>query len=515
MQDHRTAASGTLKPSREGILFVSGFATSLRVDRGHVAIRTGAGRHIAEGRFARVSRPRLRRLVIFGKGGFATFEALAWLHAVGCTFVHLSRDGSVIASSGEIAGGQPALRRAQARALRTDVGLELTRLVLRRKLDGQRENVERWFDDSAAAATRVIAEARARLETCETTREAMTWEARAASAYWSCWSDKPIRFARCDTSKIPEHWSVVGDRHSMLTTSPRLATSAAQAIVNYLGGLSEWACVIALRSAGLDPDIGWLHTDAAYRASAALDLQEVLRPQADAFALDLFRSRTFSRKEFIEIPTGQVRLHPTLAKLLAEAALPTFERVAHSAAQDVAQVLAGSVPGRVRVRTRQGPKNAGSVVQRTPRASRARRLESPCRMCGVMLEDSERAICDECLPTYAAERTEKLATAGKEVLARMRASTDDPARSPAAVAKRSATIAQREAERRSWDRQHGSVVDAARYERDVLPIIVSLTTAELARRTGLTKSFCNRVRAGERRLHARHWASVVGASPRQ
>jgi hypothetical protein len=88
-----------LSVSPGGILFVSGFATSLRVERGALVVRTGSGRSVREGVFARVQRPRLRRLLVFGRGGFTTWHALEWLNAIGCTFVQMSMDGTVIVSS--------------------------------------------------------------------------------------------------------------------------------------------------------------------------------------------------------------------------------------------------------------------------------------------------------------------------------------------------------------------------------------------------------------------------------
>src|SRR5262245_533420 len=75
MQDQPTAP---LTPTRDGVLFLSGYATSLRVERRHLVVRTGAGRHIREGRFSKVTRPRLRRVVVHGIGGGAiTWQALA------------------------------------------------------------------------------------------------------------------------------------------------------------------------------------------------------------------------------------------------------------------------------------------------------------------------------------------------------------------------------------------------------------------------------------------------------
>src|SRR5688500_8892093 len=111
--------------SDTGILFVTGYATSLRVERGHLSGRRGRGRSIREDRSARVSRPRIRRVMTYGKAGYTTWSALEWIEGIGASFAFISRDGRVIASSGEEGPNQPSLRRAQAAAEGSDAGLRI------------------------------------------------------------------------------------------------------------------------------------------------------------------------------------------------------------------------------------------------------------------------------------------------------------------------------------------------------------------------------------------------------
>ncbi len=505
------AQGNELHPSRDGVLFVSGYATSLRVERGHLLVRSGGGRAIRQARFSRVSRPRLRRLVVYGKGGSVTFEALAWLHAIGCAFVHLSRDGAVIVSSGDAQGGQSVLRRAQALAMGSDVGLELIKLVLTDKLEGQLRVIGEVSGNDAASA--VISAARGRLDEVGTWEQAMATEAQAAIAYWSAWESEPLRFARSDLGKVPDHWRTVGTRRSALTvTSPRLATTPAQAATNYVYGLAEFACAIALRAAGLDPGLGWLHRDAPYRASAALDVLEAIRPVADAFVLDLIRSRTFSRREFGELPSGQVRLSSSLAKQIAHAALPMLESSVQPIVNDVVTILGATTRSPVRARGRKVPVKLAAVQARPLARTRKTRtpITSACRLCGLILDDPERSICDDCLPEYDRERTAKLSAAGKATLSRMRAAgADDPARSAKAVAKRAESSRKSVLAIRAWEREHGRGFDHDDYEQRVLPAIRALTVPELIAVTRLSQSYCWRVRKGTKNLHAMHWEAVV------
>ena len=66
-------------------------------------------------------------------------------------------------------------------------------------------------------------------------------------------------------------------------------------------------CASALLSVGLDPYVGFLHTDRPGRKSLALDLMEELRaPLADRFVLTLINNRLFTGKDFKKEENGAV-----------------------------------------------------------------------------------------------------------------------------------------------------------------------------------------------------------------
>ncbi len=75
------------------------------------------------------------------------------------------------------------------------------------------------------------------------------------------------------------------------------------AVLSFAYTLLSSDCAAALESIGLDPCVGFLHTDRPGRSSLALDLMEELRgPAADRFALTLINNRVirdchFDRKE--------------------------------------------------------------------------------------------------------------------------------------------------------------------------------------------------------------------------
>jgi hypothetical protein len=382
--------------------------------------------------------------------------------------------------------------------------IDVARYLLGLKLRGQASVLADFILD-ARNELGVVQRAIERTEAATELKEILAAEARAATAYWRAWENVPVSFSRADHQSLPEHWMTVGERHSPLSSGPRVAASPAQAVLNYLYALAEFECRVALLAVGLDPGMGWFHRDSPYRDSAALDLIEAVRPDVDRILADLVRTRTFSKREFREVPSGQVRVASSLAQRLAISALPNLGRATAAPAEGVARIVASGTRGVVvRTRLTQADRKRGRAPARS---SAPRRPPSACRECGLILEDRERVICEECLPSYERERTQTLSTAGSAALGAMRASLDDPARAPDAVTRQRAKATLESLAGRDWERQHGRG-DVETYEREIVPKLMVLTVPQLVRLTGLSQFHCWKVRKGERRLHARHWDAV-------
>jgi len=325
-----------------------------------------------------------------------------------------------------------------------------------------------------------------------------------------------VSLSRADEGQVAEHWRAFGERQSPLATSPRKAVTPAGAMLNYLYALVEFECRLALLAVGLDPGLGWAHRDAPYRDSAALGVLEALRPEVEAHLLQLLQSRTFPRREFAELPSGQVRLMPDLARTLASS-LPIWEGAAATQAAWVARVLALSTGVGIRVssavtRGARG-KGHGTMGRGSRKGSGRPRFPSSCRECGVALSSIDRQYCDECLPRFKDERTGRLVAAAREVLAEMRASSDDPARSPEAVAKRVATNAERRESALAWEGQNPGPHDPELFRREIAPSLQNLTLPQMMRATGLSSAYCWRIRRGDRVPHPMYWSALRSVDP--
>lgn len=194
---------------RRGVITLFGYGIKVFVDRGHLILQDGIGAVRHEARLPRVGHG-LKRLVVIGSDGIVSLAALRWLADQDASFVMLDRDGSVLVTTGPVHPSDARLRRAQALAFQSDVGLRIVRELIGQKLAGQERLAHDGLHDSTAA--QVIAEARAGLTTAHTIPAIRQLESQAAYAYWSAWRSVPVMFPKKDVDRVPDRWRTFGTR---------------------------------------------------------------------------------------------------------------------------------------------------------------------------------------------------------------------------------------------------------------------------------------------------------------
>ncbi len=100
--------------------------------------------------------------------------------------------------------------------------------------------------------------------------------------------------------------------------------------------------VLALYGAGLDPFIGFYHGLDFGRESLACDVMEALRPQADRFALMLFREGTLASGDFTNTESGCLLGKAGRSRYYAayETRAEYFRRELEQAVRDIARAVA-------------------------------------------------------------------------------------------------------------------------------------------------------------------------------
>lgn len=89
----------------------------------------------------------------------------------------------------------------------------------------------------------------------------------------------------------------------------RPATDPVNALMSFIYSLITSECSSALQSIGLDPQVGFLHTDRPGRLSLALDMLEEFRAAiADRLVLTLINRKQISLSDFVTEASGAIRL---------------------------------------------------------------------------------------------------------------------------------------------------------------------------------------------------------------
>ena len=104
------------------------------------------------------------------------------------------------------------------------------------------------------------------------------------------------------------------------------------AILNYAYGVLEGEVRIAIAAAGLDPTLGVFHASHPGRHALVYDLMEPLRPIVDRAVVGFLMKETLHPADFQLQGDGSCRLHPELARRVAQLVHVDAERVVTTSA---------------------------------------------------------------------------------------------------------------------------------------------------------------------------------------
>ena len=206
-------------------------------------------------------------------------------------------------------GSTAAIRRAQLEYSESEKGLEIVKNWTVTKLQNQeeflkellrrREGQESYFESAIEKLKKNQEKVNSVSGNIDEIRGTiMGYEGSAAAAYWKVLGQLP-----------PEQF-----RFSNRTQHPAL--DPVNAMINYSYGVLyskvERACIIA----GLDPYIGFLHTDNYNKKSLVFDMIEVFRIYADRVVLKLFTGRQCKKDMFRKESSGSIILEKPAKELL-------------------------------------------------------------------------------------------------------------------------------------------------------------------------------------------------------
>jgi CRISPR-associated protein Cas1 len=465
---------------RNGVVTLFGYGINVHVDRGQLTIRDGIGTEQRFARFPRVAHG-VKRLIVIGSDGLVSLAALRWLADQGAAFVLLDRLGEVLATTGPVHPSDARLRRAQSLAEGSGAAMRIAVELIRQKLLAQERLVREQFKNTASAE--VISVQRRALAKAKSKEEIRRYEAYAALAYWRAWHELPIQFPQSDLQRVPQHWQTFGSRVSPLTKSPRLAVNPPNAILNYVYAILESEARLAISELGLDPGIGFLHSDTRARDSLACDLMEPIRPKADAFLLEWLRRAPLQRKWFFEERDGNCRLTSGFAAELAEtsklwrqALAPFAEWIAHTLwTTRQANGMKAPATRLTQCRKREA-KGIPSVVPLTPITK---------------LGKSDGHSSSRQSP-FVAPKPVRL-----------------NARDPIAQARRAEAQRRQAAALQNWKPENPEWFDETFYRLQLQPVLSRVSVPTIVSALAVSTSYATSIRAGQRVPHARHWLKLA------
>lgn len=230
-------------------------------------------------------------------------------HGVGVSF--LSEQGRFLARVHGPVSGNVLLRRQQYRVADDAASsLALVRSIVTAKLANSRVvllRAAREVNDGdrqarLRAAASTLSWAGVNTMKAGSIDEARGHEGIGAQAYFSVFNDMVA------TDREGFHFE---------ERSRRPPRNRVNALLSFLYALLRHDIVSALESVGLDPAVGYLHTDRPGRPSLALDIMEELRsPLADRVALTLINRRQIQPEHFLMEDGGGVLLQDDGRKLV-------------------------------------------------------------------------------------------------------------------------------------------------------------------------------------------------------
>ena len=255
----------------------------------------------------------LEAIVTFGyTGASPALMGACAARGIGLTF--LSGSGRFLARvTGEVYGNV-ILRKEQYRISENpEASLEIAKNCITGKVYNSRWILERAIRDyplrldveKLRSKSQFLQETLETIQSCNRANSLLGLEGEAASVYFSVFDDLILQQK---------------DVFQFHGRNRRPPTDKVNAMLSFAYTLLTSMCASALETVGLDPYVGFYHTDRSGRKSLALDLVEELRSiMADRFVLTLINKRVVSQEGFIQKENGAVIMDENLRKTFLSA----------------------------------------------------------------------------------------------------------------------------------------------------------------------------------------------------
>ena len=275
----------------------------LSLDGENIVLRSTDGEEV------RIPLINLEEIVAFGsRGASPALMNKCTSEKIGLTF--LSRSGKFLARAEGEVSGNVYLRREQYRIADDDKrSLAIARNCIIGKLFNSRYVIERAIRDHPLQLdteklkniSELLSGAIVKAHNTEDVDSLRGIEGESAQLYFSVFDDLILQ--------QKEQFCFNG-------RSKRPPLDKVNALMSFAYSMATGMCASALETVGLDPFVGFMHTDRPGRRSLALDLVEEFRAvMCDRFILSLINKKIVSESDFEEKEDGAVLLNEDGRKL--------------------------------------------------------------------------------------------------------------------------------------------------------------------------------------------------------
>jgi len=306
-------------------LILSGHGIKLNIDRDTLLIKCGFTHYPQtreEYRFFPNDRQLPSRIVILDGDGSLSFDALQWLSEQGVPLIQIDWQGHVSSIGNAYYASDTNLVKRQLEIQKQDNGFEFSKWVILQKIKNSYQTIKKISNNSDIAKPMLtkIKEQETKLKNKPPHNLAslLAIEGIAAAAYFRYWYTLPLKWRGLNRIHISPEWENIGTRIGNTRKSNQLANHPVNAILNYAYAILENQVRGYVVAAGLDPTIGYMHSNSKDRTSLIFDIMEPLRPVIDQYILEFVLSRTFAPDDFTLNKNGVCRLHPQFARYVVK-----------------------------------------------------------------------------------------------------------------------------------------------------------------------------------------------------
>lgn len=295
-------------------LILNGHGIKFRVEKAKIII--------TDGRYSTTEEPqeytfRPKRLpydhiVIYGRSGEISIEAIRWLIKHNVAITILNWDGKLLTTMLPQESVQVKTKFSQYASYRdSELRLELAKKFVEAKFVRSRILLE-WLKSRNSKVDYDFSNEEERLEKANTIKDIMLAEARVGRIYWG-------EFVKA----FPKKYEFDKRQYS---DTPYGASDKINCMLNYGYAILEAECLRAINIVGLDPHVGFLHEMKIGSKSLAYDLQEPFRFLIDLAVISVIEKKKMEDRDFIRTENYNLRLRPSGAKKLIEEISLWFNR---------------------------------------------------------------------------------------------------------------------------------------------------------------------------------------------